>query len=381
MDNDVRIQAALHGIEPERYEALTRLGLAPDQFELFKQYTVGMLAELATYQLDPKELAAIVQLSGYGVYNVTLYAKLRKRGIGGLEITSLGLQGPARMLEGLEADLPLDIVRRAVSNGVWLNDLLSAEDAGIAFDDLFAAAEVRASAVAGYVKARQQGYSHDDLLEHMSETRRLTPTWKGFEIGDYVTVREAGATHAQVMQIMRDERFEESHRRSYLEYVTHETGGLSHEIAFELTARGVYPADYWRAREYASHDVILEVASRETGTLRLEDFGKLLAENCRIKPKEIVQYACISGGRLYGINDYLKLLDAGFMYEEIYEAHQAGVGLWYFAKLRSEPLSLSQEELLEVARLDIDLARYVDLRKDDVPHGAIVSTARLQHAV
>jgi hypothetical protein len=368
MDDDKRVQAVLLGIKPERFIELQELGIAVEQFDLFSRFGDEALSDLAKLKLDPTELVKIVQDSHGNIYTIKVYAKLRARGLSAGSIASL--KSPSDLLDALKAGLSVEEATRLLDAGVPRYMMIEAHQANISLDEVAAAARVRSTS--DYVKARQQGYGHDELLDVMRMAARHTPNYRGFELEDYLKVRATAVTHEEVMTMLTDERVDHHSRGYYVEYITHERNGLSHEQAYTLATYRLYPNYYWGARSGVEHDYVIKALQAGIPDTYLEEFGAFLANNCRITPDEVLQYWSLAAS-LTGVNRYIKLLDAGFDYTSMLAARKAGVGLSAFASLRAEWL-LTQQEVLEVAASGIALRDYTKLRDDGLIHSVIISS-------
>jgi hypothetical protein len=371
VSNNTIVQATLAGVSPERFDVLCGLGVTSGQFKLFERFSLEELEEIGSHKLASSELIRVAQISGYGPYNVKVYAKLRAYGVEASEID--GVSGPADMLMAIEAGVPREQINMAMSSGLSMRDLIKARDARISIEEMIEAHGTRRF-LGSYLAGREWGYSHRELITIM----RLAPkTHRGFEIEDYHKVRLVGITHDQVLEVLQDERVNNHGKGYYTEYVTSSSKSLPHQDAYELVTRNVYPSNYWTARQGMTHTQFIDMLNNCATVDEIKACGGFLADNCRISYEEVMQYRQLTPGLgLYGINSYIKLIDAGFPFDEILAAREAGIGLFHFTRLRSSALALTQSELMELSGYQIDPEKYIKLRGEGIEHGTIISNAQ-----
>ena len=358
------------GVSGERIERYLDLGLQPHQFKQFSYFKDDVLEELIGYRIPAAELYRIVQDRGCDADYIIAYAKLREQGFTDVEIRLM--KQPKDVLVGLEAKIPRPYVLRADQEEIPILNLLDGVRAQIPFEHMFEAAGVRnVPTLYVYIQARQNHHSHKHLMEIL---RHADPDEVDFDLVSYQKARTFGEAHNKIVKMLRDLHGRPKQRLLYLEYITARPG-LMHKEALALAVHSVSLGQYFQVRHQGlSHKKIMKGLDQGLSIQNLDECADFLNNNCRISFEEVVQYYGMFG-YLYDINDYIKLLKAGYLYEEVKEAHDLEVSMIDYGKLRAEPMALSHEDVMTVIGLGIDPQLYMKRRESGDIHAMIIEDA------
>lgn len=374
MDDTLRVRATLAKVSPERFEAFQKLGISSKDFEIFKNYNAEALTRLGALGLETDELLDVAQWEYYSDRLIVTYAELRQRGLETAAIKRLSFHHSVDMLKGLEAGIAIDIINAAFNKKVGIDYLIEADEANITYDDLFEAVESDSQVMLHeYLKARKAGYTHQELMAVLN-IRINDRGFKVLSLSEYLKLREVNITHDEVMEATSHYDEEGYSRSYYTDFVTDTDRPLKHKEALELTLARIAPTSYRSVSDVLTQKQIMEgVRLGMTGSA-LSDHAERLRNNCRITIEESLQFWRVGHKSYVGINSYIKLIDAGFTFEEILAVTESGLGLMDFRSLR-DGWQLSQTETLEVGASGVSPNDYMKLRHDGIDHMTIINAA------
>lgn len=372
MTDQTFVQASLMKISLNRLETLRALGVPFDQFNLFKRFNDEELQEISSLDnLSLNELLLLAQNTKRGISGIKTFLELQEYGVSYTKFDEL--KSGEDILHGLKAGLSLEEATGVVDSGLWMRSAIKARDTGVEFSDLYQVHSLRRNDVDAYIDARSNGYSHEELIAVVAESPEA---YAGFSIGEYRKARSTGITFEQIMEMLTHVKIDDRGRSYYLDLVTH-SNKVSHTEACEVVSTGMYHEDYLFARSRGmNHEQIMQVVGMKMRRDRLKEHAHFLRENCRISHDEVFQYWQLTDHGLIGINRYIKLLDAGYQFDEIKAAHDAGVRVWVFGELRNAPIQATQEEILAIRTLGITDTAYLDLRERGIDHNTIVESVQ-----
>ena len=368
MDEAMQVRAAVLGINPRVYERMEMFDLTKDDAGALQEFSVEGLRQAIGDGLTIQRIIQLVHT--HIIWNDgSLHAwTTLARQVGKRKLANLNSRRINKMHEFLGADFSADEALALSENGgiLGLRNAVAARKAGIALTDLVEAWAVHYDS--SYVEARMAGATHAELLELLQLTKSVA---SDFRINDYIAVTSKGiATHEQIVAMLNthDQR---DHRR-YLEFVLGTNGysdTVSHQEAIEILAsKYSYPDYYWEARRFASHNEVIEIA---TAGMSAREYVSLREANPRVTHGEIVQLASL-GGHTSELTRFIRLIDADCPYADIKQAGMSVSDYYYLRKSEHGP-HLTQAQVLEIAGLPISTAQYCDLRQQGIPHDTIVA--------
>jgi len=372
MDDAMQVRAAVLGMNPLVYERMEMFDLTKDDAGALREFSVeglqqaigdGLAVDTIIRHVRMRTITSEDDLRAWA----TLTKLLSKEQLAKLD----DKRRFNKMCTFMEADFNVDDALALSENGgIWdLKNAVAARKEGIALTDLVEAWAVHYDS--SYVDARMAGATHAELLELLQLTANVA---SDFGLDNYIAVTTKGiAAHEQIVDMLH--AHDQPGRRHYLEFVlgTNEhSGTVGHQEAMEILAsKYSSPSNYWRARSVSPHGQVVEIA--QTG-MRSSEYVALRQNNPRVTHKEIVRLASL-GGNAPDLPNFTRLIDEGYPYADIKQAGMS-VSDYHYLRMSEYGPRLTQAQTLEVAGLRLSPFQYCELRQKGTPHDIIVANSQ-----